>query len=193
MANRGLTITVAFIVIGATSSSQAETKNATSEALRLIRETADGICVDVAQSGKQSHVEISGDISAKVSGLAQKLADLGISGGGKFEEKQYEGLLREQLGDALKDVRNCKANVFMTLVDRMIPKEPPPIPRDPDGLYQYGEKVAEGQGAVINQANGIIEFQMVRSAGKADPSKDFEFRDWIVNCPGIPVVSQFEF
>jgi hypothetical protein len=59
-------------------------------------------------------------------------------------------------------------------------------PRNPDALYQYGESVAEVQGAVISQANGIVTFQFLRTAGKADSDREFEFRDWVLRCPNLP-------
>jgi hypothetical protein len=58
--------------------------------------------------------------------------------------------------------------------------------RNPDALYQYGEIVAEVQGAVISQANGIMTFQFLRTAGKADSDRELEFRDWVLRCPNLP-------
>jgi hypothetical protein len=58
--------------------------------------------------------------------------------------------------------------------------------RNPNALYQYGEAVADVQGAVISQANGTVTFQTVHTAGKADPAREVEYQDWVLSCPGLP-------
>jgi hypothetical protein len=49
-----------------------------------------------------------------------------------------------------------------------------------------GESVADIQGAIISQANGTVAFQTVRTAGKADPTREVEYQDWVLNCPNPP-------
>jgi hypothetical protein len=69
--------------------------------------------------------------------------------------------------------------------------------RNPNALYQYGEAVAEVQGAVLSQANGTVTFQTIRSAGKADSTREVEYQDWVLRCPNLPgprpgtIVGQF--
>ncbi len=69
--------------------------------------------------------------------------------------------------------------------------------RNPNALYQYGDAVAEVQGAVISQANGIVTIQSVRPTGKADPGREVEYQDWVLTCPDLPaprpnvIVGQF--
>jgi len=58
--------------------------------------------------------------------------------------------------------------------------------RNPNALYQYGEAVAEVQGAVISQANGTVTFQAIRTAGKADAAREVEYQDWVLRCPDLP-------
>lgn len=71
------------------------------------------------------------------------------------------------------------------------------IARNPNALYQYGEPVAEVQGAVISQANGIVTFQALHTSGKADKAREVEYQDWVLRCPQLPapapnvVVGQF--
>jgi hypothetical protein len=66
-----------------------------------------------------------------------------------------------------------------------IPSPTVPPPRNPNALYQYGEAVAEVQGAVISQANGTVTFQAIHTAGKADPSREVEYQDWVLRCPDL--------
>jgi hypothetical protein len=66
------------------------------------------------------------------------------------------------------------------------PTNPSLPPRNPNALYQYGESVAEGQGGIVDQAHGVVRFQGIRTAGKADPTREFEYQDWIVRCPDLP-------
>jgi hypothetical protein len=69
--------------------------------------------------------------------------------------------------------------------------------RNPNAFYQYGEAVADVQGAVISQANGTVTFQIVHTTGKADPTRDVEYQDWVLTCPDLPapkaneIVGQF--
>jgi hypothetical protein len=69
--------------------------------------------------------------------------------------------------------------------------------RNPNALYQYGDAVADVQGAVISQASGTVTFQIIHTAGKADPTREVEYQDWVLTCPNLPapkaneVVGQF--
>jgi hypothetical protein len=59
-------------------------------------------------------------------------------------------------------------------------------PRNPNALYQYGEPVADVQGAVISQANGTVTFQAVHTTGKADRTREVEYQSWVLRCPELP-------
>jgi hypothetical protein len=157
-----------------------------SQALRVITDAADHICGNIAMSGQSTDVKITGDVKAQLSCLAKKLADLGIAGAGEVTTGSFEGLLRDQLASSLKEQRDCKVAIFSSLRDVLFPPAPPQRSRNPDGLYQYGEQVADGVGGVVDQSNGVVSFQAIRSAGRADPTRDFEFRDWTLSCPDIP-------
>jgi hypothetical protein len=161
-----------------------------SQALKEIIVTADQICGTVATSGQSSDLQMKGDVKAQLSGLARKLADLGISGTGDITSANYQGILQAQLAATLKDERECKLAVFTSLKDVLLPAPAsPPAPepaRDPNALYQYGAPVAEGMGGILDQAHGVIKFQAIRSSGKADPTREFEYQDWVVRCPQMP-------
>lgn len=59
-------------------------------------------------------------------------------------------------------------------------------PRDPNSLYQYNEIFAEVQGAVIDQPNGIVTFQVINMNGKANPAHEIQYQDWDLICPDLP-------
>jgi len=158
----------------------------TAEVLKEITDTADRLCGNVAQSGNKSSTEVKGDVKAELSGLAKRLANLGVSGSGTIDESQYEGVVQEQLAETLKDVRQCKITIFETLQKKLLAEPPQQHARDPNALYQYGELVAEVQGAVISQANGTVTFQTVHTSGKADSTHEVEYQNWVLSCPDLP-------
>ncbi|WP_298353224.1 hypothetical protein [Rhodoblastus sp.] len=159
----------------------------TSEVLHEITATADRLCGFVSQFGDKKAIKVNGDVTAELSGLAKRLANLGVKGVGTLESSQYEGVVQAQLSGALKDVRDCKLKVFNVLQDKLIAVEHAPgIQRNPNDLYQYGEVVGQVQGAVISQANGTVTFLSVRTSGNANPSKAVEYQDWVLHCPDLP-------
>ena len=98
---------------------------------------------------------------------------------------EYGGIVQEQLGAALNDLRQCKIHIFDTLEAKLI-ASPAPTPRDPDALYQDGEIVGEVQGARIDRGNSLVSFQSVRTQGNADQIREIEYQDWVLRCPDLP-------
>ena len=54
--------------------------------------------------------------------------------------------------------------------------------RHADGIYQFGSEVAKGVGA--NSNKGTISFRMIYSFGNFDASREAEFREFVIQCPG---------
>lgn len=94
--------------------------DANSEALRAITDTADKICGVVAAAGESQSTKVSGDVKAQLSGLAKRLADLGLTGTGSLEADSYAGVLRSDLPTALDSQRECKLKVFDSLQKRLL-------------------------------------------------------------------------
>ena len=90
----------------------AAAQNLDPEAIRLIGEAAAAICGDFAREGDWSESQIEGAAEAKLKGLAGKLIDLGIEGGGSLDAGNYAGVLREDLGGELKDMRACRLQIW---------------------------------------------------------------------------------
>jgi hypothetical protein len=74
----------------------------------------------VATTGNTSNAQATGEIKAELNGLIKKLADLGVSGGGEVTSSEYKGLLQQDLPAALRDLRECKLNVFNVLQEKLI-------------------------------------------------------------------------
>jgi len=89
--------------------------------LTAIADTADRICGIVAAEGQTQSSKISGDVKAELSGLARRLASVGISGAGDITSSSYQGILQQDLPIALKDVRECKLKIFDKLAGTLLP------------------------------------------------------------------------
>lgn len=101
------------------------------DALRIIRETADGICYTVEQRGGETEKELNGKIQGKIDGALSRIVGLGVSGSGQIRDESYRGVLRDQLSSALVHSANCKRDVFHTLVEKMVPSLVKSIPIAP--------------------------------------------------------------
>lgn len=53
--------------------------------------------------------------------------------------------------------------------------------RDPDGIYQYNEKVGTVVGAEVDRSQSQIRFQQIRDAPNFDPKMDFDYRQYVVH------------
>lgn len=93
------------------------------KALELITNTADKICNVVSTSGEANSKEVQGSVAAHLSGLASKLADVGVSGSGAINNKAYQNVLQADLAATLKDNAACKLKVFDTLQDKLLKSE----------------------------------------------------------------------
>jgi hypothetical protein len=111
-----------------------------------------------------------------------------LSGEGKVSEGEIPSVIGSGVqSDAAKvdifdRIQKCVvARVYGATVTPSTPQS-----HDPNALYQYGEPVADVQGAVISQAQGMVTFQALHTAGKADPTREVEYQDWVLSCPDLP-------
>ena len=100
----------------------------TPEAVSLITEAAQSICGTAVDAGSTTSVKVTGDVKAELSGLAKKLADLGLSGSGSIENDSYVGVLQKDLAANLADLRHCKLAVFDRLSSTLTHDEGKPDP-----------------------------------------------------------------
>jgi hypothetical protein len=124
----------------------------TPAALTAIADTADRICGIVATQGETQSSKVAGEVKAELSGLARRLASVGVSGAGDITSSSYQGVLQQDLPTTLRDVRDCKLKVFDRLVATVLP----------------GVVVPSGAGAPSAEL-----LQSPTSAASADLIKDF--------------------
>jgi hypothetical protein len=103
---------LAFPVYGAPLDAQA--------AINLITNTADKICNVVSTKGEAGSTEVKGQLKAELSGLAARLATVGVSGSGSINSEQYQNVLRQDLATTLRDNANCKLKVFEKLEEKLL-------------------------------------------------------------------------
>lgn len=90
------------------------------QAINLIIETADRICVTIDPSGSSHVTEFSGEANVELSKILKVLADLGFKGAVKYQESGHQGVLREDLIEAINAHHNCKLAVFNKLEAKLI-------------------------------------------------------------------------
>jgi hypothetical protein len=61
-----------------------------------------------------------------------------------------------------------------------------PFTRDPDGLYQSGNKVGKVKNPTINLTNGTIDFQVISFSEYPDPNKPLEYKNHLIHCDQTP-------
>jgi hypothetical protein len=113
----GLALAAVLVTQGGPRQSYAD---ANAESLKAITDTADKICGVVAAAGESQSAKVTGDVKAQLSGLAKRLADLGITGTGTFETDSYAGVVRSDLPTALSSQMDCKLKVFDTLQSKLL-------------------------------------------------------------------------
>lgn len=79
------------------------------------------VCYKVADHGTSKQLLGSAKGSAELSGIVAKLANVDLSIGGEAKTEEYQGVLREQLAEAMIHSVDCGKTVFPMLVERLVP------------------------------------------------------------------------
>jgi hypothetical protein len=90
---------------------------------------------------------------------------------------------KSQLAKALADAKDAQSK-FEVLTAARAPIAPQEE-RDPDGIYQSGRIVGQFIGERVDDANGQIPFQTLRSDGHFNSSEDAEFRNLVIHCDNV--------
>lgn len=101
------------------------------DTLEIIGNYVDRICGLVALKGGANSWEVRGDIKAELKGLAAKLAEAGVSGGGKITSDEYTNVVRDQLAGVWKTNQTCRVTIDKELRATLLPtplQPPPPNP-----------------------------------------------------------------
>ena len=103
--------------------SRAQDLDGQAKALRAISAFAAETCGSpLALEGSATNLELSGEIKAQLQGLVARVADVGMTGAGKYKSGAFKNVLHEQLAEALKDAATCKLKVFELLQEKMVPQ-----------------------------------------------------------------------
>lgn len=115
--------------LGASAPANAQTADAQQKAvIDLIISTAHSICYDVSQDSHAKAEGIKGEVKAQLTGLASKIADIGLTGAGDITDNETQGVLQADLATALKDSAACKIHVLDTLASKLLSPQPAPPP-----------------------------------------------------------------
>jgi Ricin-type beta-trefoil lectin domain len=110
----GVLLIIGSLAVGASPYAVAADTR-TSEALKMITDTAAQICESVPLEQSANGVTLSGDAQAKLGGLVGRIANLGLSGAGQYHSDKSTGVLQKDLSLAIQNANNCKLQVFQTL------------------------------------------------------------------------------
>ena len=100
---RGLAIAASIFAILASSQPSA------ASCLQDIVEFANGICGAIEKSGSKSTVDANGKLDVKIGNIVTKIIGAGSGDlSGKVLEESYKGVLQDQLGAELFNVRDCR-------------------------------------------------------------------------------------
>jgi len=94
---------------------------AAQQALNIISEFADKLCITPALEGGTQGVELSGAAKAELNGVIKEIANLGVEGAAKYQAEHYKGLLQKDLVSVLRDSSNCRLEVWRDLKDKLLP------------------------------------------------------------------------
>lgn len=91
------------------------------EDLKFLEKMVESICQDINFSGSTSDFFISGSLKANTQLFLAKLANLDTAAKLKYNAKQYEGFLREQLKDVYSTSVKCKSGLTNKFIDKFFP------------------------------------------------------------------------
>ena len=94
------------------------------EALALIRDFANSICITPPLEQQSKQVELSGDAKAKLNGVVGKVADVGLGIATKYTDQKSRGVLQAELANAIKNGNDCRLSASDKLIERLIPVSP---------------------------------------------------------------------
>jgi hypothetical protein len=124
------------------------------EQTKLITETAASICNTVKElKGKQTDVQIQGEVGVKLRGFWNSIASISGTTGGKFDQTTFEGLKQDATAVALGRDQDCRERVF----DKMfaaLSGAPRAAPATPPAPMKTSWKLCFGEGGGNNCSDG---------------------------------------
>lgn len=102
------------------SPSSPKTVSKSRDALDDIQEFVGSICQSTTDSGASETIDRSGAVSLKLSGLLNKLANIGIEGAAEYQKSDYKGVLQKDLAAVLSKDSDCKKDLSKMLIEKLI-------------------------------------------------------------------------
>lgn len=136
---------IALFLSAVPAKAQTNSLDAAEKALAMITKTATNICLTAPLHGKSVTVEVSGEAKAELNNLLRKLANIGFTGGVKYQTEEYSGFLRSQLAGSFKDSNDCRRHIFDSLKDKLLEQA---IPKEANS--QAGVRSASADGSYGN-------------------------------------------
>lgn len=103
----------------------ADAQNAMNEQARQqVLGTVEALCGRISTIGFDKELVLEGDINTELEGLAKRLVDLGLEGAAQFNTREYSGVLHDELGVELKNIRDCNLKVWDDLKSILLSLEP---------------------------------------------------------------------
>jgi hypothetical protein len=112
------------------------------EALEVIGDFADRLCMEVNKEGRTEQIELSGKAKADLNNLLRRIADLGIEGAGKYQSESWQGVLQQDLADLMNNTQDCRLEVWRDLKDKLLVFNFDPQSKNDSRILQQAEKVA---------------------------------------------------
>ncbi len=160
----------------------------TSQALKMITETAAQICASVPTQQSDRGVTLSADAQAKLGGLVGRIANLGLSGTGQYHSDQSTGVLQKDLASVIHDANNCKLEVFRTLErDLVLPNRSDP--QDSSVLSGPAVRIVS---VATGKCLGIPPSKFEHTLVTQDTCRDDATQRWILPSAGYSeVINQY--
>ena len=133
-------ITSIFLLLLSLSAGANEPNNPPiDKAMKIITNTSTEICGQPQLSGASTTISADGSMSAKLSGLVKKLANAGFSLSTEYSTETHQGVLKDQIIEAIKSTQSCKIEVLKIITERL--------------LVPYDNKNAEPTQIISNSSN----------------------------------------
>lgn len=134
---------------------------------RDVVEFAEGICAEfVGMSGSSASQRYSGEIDARLSGLLDKLADVGGEIDAEVERENYENILRSDVPRVLQDGRVCRLEVAQLFFDKICGEQgaavaPSPSTAVVDSRFAMSAVIDDPDGFTNLRSGRGTQFQVI--------------------------------
>lgn len=118
----GYTRSIYLFIFLFAASNYAVAQDIQQQTLQIIADFSDRICNEnIHQRSSSELYSLDGDMELDLGRLWERLEGLGLGGRGAFSTSETDGVLQNQLANALRDQIRCKEGVFYALVDQFFP------------------------------------------------------------------------